>query len=279
MRIKEVSPGRFEALIPITVSEGTGDRVLVFTATDETVDRSEDVISFDGWEFDEYLANPVVLWAHQKKERPMIAKTIRIEADKRARAWRFHVKFPTIAELSTDPSKPSEHALFCDCLYNLYKNKYGNAVSVGFSGEGKYRPESKAGGSYISKAKLHELSLVPVPDNPNALQSAKAAGINVSYYMKEVNMATMEKSGARLSKTTREKLEGMHAEHIKLASNLRAFLDEDQGEQEEEGCNKGDGIEEPQPETGGIMKPKAADVPVAKVLILGVSAPEDTNLR
>jgi hypothetical protein len=271
MSIKEVSPGRYELLIPITTSEAEGmERTLIFTATDETIDRSEDIMRFDGWKFNNYLKNSVVLWAHNRKE-PSVAKTIKIEADNRARAWKFYVKFPTIEELSSDTSHPSEHALFCDCLYNLYKNKYLNAVSVGFDGEGKYRKDSKNGhGIDFTSQELYELSLVPIPDNPNALQRAKEAGIHVEYYMKGVNM-TVEKSGARLSKTSRERLE-------KLAGELRAFLDEDKPE-EEEGCDKGTGIEEGTGETGGIEKPKSADVPTEKVLVLGVSALEIESLR
>jgi hypothetical protein len=143
-------------------------------------------------------------------------------------------------------------------------------VSVGFKGE-KAEPIPGSFGMKFLEQELLELSLVAVPANANALATAKSYGIHTEL-LGGVNMDTKEKSGARLSKTSRERLE-------KLAKELREFLDEDQGETEEEGCNKGDGIEEPQPETGGIMKPKAADVPVSKVLILGVSAPEDTNLR
>ena len=74
-------------------------------------------------------------------------------------------------------------------------------------------------------------------------------------------METQEKSGARLSKSSREKLEGMYNKHKTLAEDMRAFLDEDE---------KGSGIEEGG-ESGGIEKPKSAPVATEKVLILSGS--------
>jgi HK97 family phage prohead protease len=260
--------------MPVSVT-ALAPRVLRFIGSDESVDRAGDIVSVDGWNVKGYLSNPVVLFNHDYSKPVGKAQAVRI--NKRDKRLEFDVYFPTTEELSSDPKMPSEHALFIDTVYNMYKGGYLSAVSVGFKGE-KAEPIPGSFGMKFLEQELLELSLVAVPANANALATAKSYGIHTEL-LGGVKMDTKEKSGARLSKTTREKLEGMHAEHIKLASNLRAFLDEDQGEQEEEGCNKGDGIEEPQPETGGIMKPKAADVPVSKVLILGVSAPEDTNLR
>jgi HK97 family phage prohead protease len=253
--------------MPVSVT-ALAPRVLRFIGSDESVDRVGDVVSVDGWNVKGYLNNPVVLFNHDYSKPVGKAQAVRI--NKRDKRLEFDVYFPTTEELSSDPKMPSEHALFIDTVYNMYKGGYLSAVSVGFKGE-KAEPIPGSFGMKFLEQELLELSLVAVPANANALATAKSYGIHTEL-LGGVKMDTKEKSGARLSKTSRERLE-------KLAKELREFLDEDQGETEEEGCSKGDGIEEPQPETGGIMKPKAADIPVSKVLILGVSAPEDKNLR
>jgi phage head maturation protease len=241
--------------MPVAVST-LSPRVLRFIGSDESTDRAGDIVTADGWSVDNYIKNPVVLWAHDSS-RPPVGKAQAVRVNKRDKRLEFDVYFPTVKELSSNPDQPSEHALFVDTIYNLYKGGFLSAVSVGFRGE-KSVPSGEGWGLKFISQELLELSLVPVPANPNALVTAKSAGISVERM--GVNMP-VEKSGARLSKSSRERLE-------KLASDLRAFLDEDQG-QEEEGCTgKGDGIEE-NTGNGGIEKPKSADVPVEKILDLG----------
>ena len=55
-------------------------------------------------------------------------------ADPREKKLSFKLYFPTIEELSSNPKIPSEHALFVDTIYNMYKNGFLNASSVGFRG-------------------------------------------------------------------------------------------------------------------------------------------------
>lgn len=236
-------------------------RTLRFIGSDETEDRAGDIVSADGWDVANYLKNPVVLFNHDPA-RP-IGKAQAVRINKRDKRLEFDVYFPEVKELASDGVQPSEHALFVDTVYNMYKGGYLAAVSVGFKGT-KAEPRPGTWGMRFVSQELLELSLVSVPANPNALVSAKSMGLHTEVIPM---MDKTEKSGARLSKSSRERLE-------KLASELRAFLDEDMGE-EEEGCDgkKGDGIEEPTGE-GGIEKPKAADVPVEKCLILADSSAE-----
>lgn len=244
--------------MPIVVTD-LAPRVLRFIGSDETEDRAGDVVSFDGWEIDNYTKNPVVLFNHDSARPVGKAQAVRLNRlDKRLE---FDVYFPEVKELSSDGVQPSEHALFIDTIYNLYKGGFLSAVSVGFKGH-KASPRPGTWGMNFESQELLELSLVSVPANPNALVTAKSMGLHTEVIPM---MDTREKSGARLSKTSRERLK-------KLASELLAFLDEDKPDEEEEGCHKGDGIEEPTGETGGAMEPKAAESPVEKVLILDASA-------
>jgi len=163
------------------------DRILRFIGSDETADRDRDIIEYSGWQLEEYKANPVFLWAHEY-DTPPVGKAVKVSTDVDKRALVFDIKFPTLEELSSDVSNPSEHAKFTDTIYNLYKGGYLSATSVGFRGlEFKRRDDADAiaaspdqewrRGTRYMKQSLLELSGVPVPSNPNALQQAKSAGI------------------------------------------------------------------------------------------------------
>lgn len=152
-----------------------GDRTLRFVGSDESIDRDNDVIEVAGWKLDDYLKNPVFLWAHDYDEPP-IGKAVNVTIDAVAKKLLFDVKFPTAEEYP-----------FADTIYKLYKGGYLSATSVGFRGiKSKTRddelvlemPEWQRGKRYMEQ-ELLELSAVPVPSNPNALQMAKGAGINI----------------------------------------------------------------------------------------------------
>ncbi len=244
--------------MPVTVSD-LAPRTLRFIGSDETEDRTGDIVSADGWDVTNYLKNPVVLFNHDAA-RP-IGKAQAVRINKRDKRLEFDVYFPDVKELASEGVEPSDHALFIDTIYNLYKGGFLSAVSVGFKGN-KAEQNPATYGLKFSSQELLELSLVSVPANPNALVQAKSMGIHTEV----IPMAVVEKSGARLSKTSRARLE-------KLAAELRSFLDEDQGA-EPEGDEKGSGLEEGTGETGGIEKP------AGKMLILSDSSDmEIENLR
>jgi len=148
------------------------DRVLRFVGSDETPDRDSDIIEVSGWKLDEYLKNPVFLWAHQH-DQPPVGKAVNVTIDAVSKKLLFDIKFPTADEYP-----------FADTIYKLYKGGYLNATSVGFQGV-KYKtrdddavidkPEWQRGRRYMEQ-KLLELSAVPVPSNPNALQTIRSKG-------------------------------------------------------------------------------------------------------
>jgi hypothetical protein len=200
------------------------DRVLRFVGSDETPDRDSDIIEVNGWKTNEYMKNPVFLWAHNSYSLPPIGKAINVEKDMANKRLVFDIKFPTIEELSSDIENPAEHAKFIDMVYNMYKKGYLNATSVGFRGikfktrddeEVLEKPEWQRGRRYIEQ-NLMELSAVPVPANPNALQSAKSKGLisddEINSFFIEIENEQEEKTGARLSKETKEALKAIKVE-------------------------------------------------------------------
>ena len=138
-----------------TKSEEVDSRVIRFLGTDETKDRSGDVMSMQGWNIGNYMKNPIFLWAHNYTQPP-IGKAVNVQYDNDKKGLTFDIKF---ADRDT--------YAFADTIYKLYKGGFLNAVSVGFIGQ-EIQPGENA--NVISKAELLELSAVPVPANPNALQ-------------------------------------------------------------------------------------------------------------
>jgi len=203
-------------------------RVIRYVGSDESIDRDGDTISVDGWDFAEYQKNPVVLFGHAWSSFP-VARSINIQIDYSLRALVFDIEFPTVAQLSSTDT-PSEHALTVDTIYMMAKHGLINAVSVGFQGiEWVDRPD----GRDFKKQKLLELSLVPIPANPNALAIARGAGLD------EAIIKGLCKSGRRLSRASRdfiaavsEEIRGCHDRLRKAEDAIAAWaaMDDEEGE-------------------------------------------------
>ena len=184
-----------------TKSAGLPPRTIRFIGSNESVDRDGDTIALDGWIVDKYMRNPVVLYGHDPSDMP-VGKTVNLTLDTRARALMFDIQFPTIEEMSSNPATPSAHALKVDAIYNMAKAGILNAVSVGFRGM-DYEPT--ATGRNYKKQELMEISIVPIPANPDAVAVLRGAGVS-ELTIKELKMNPVEKAGARLSKSTIERI-------------------------------------------------------------------------
>lgn len=157
------------------------DRMLGFTGSTESEDRDGDIIEAYGWDLTDYINNPVIMGFHEYDKFPY-AKSTKTYIDYQSKELKFEVKFPTISELTSFPGNAemiAEHAKNVDMAYNMYKNGYMRAVSVGFIGK-EAEPIQDEKGNYkgrrYKKQSLLELSLVPVPSNPTALMEARSKG-------------------------------------------------------------------------------------------------------
>jgi HK97 family phage prohead protease len=133
-----------------------------FTASTDARDRQGDVIVQNTWKVADFMKNPVILWAHNYYETP-IGKAIEIKMGPDS----LSVKIQFVPE-STDP--------FAGKVAKLVEQGFLKTVSVGFMvyksepltvEDLAQRPEMKYG------QRLHgdllEVSIVPVPANPEAL--------------------------------------------------------------------------------------------------------------
>lgn len=157
------------------------DRKLLMVGSTETQDRDGDIIEASGWDLTDYKNNPIILGFHEYDKFPY-ARSEKTYIDSTSKQLMFEVRFPTIEELTSYPNSPemiAEHAKNVDLAYNMYRNGYMRAVSVGFIG--KESEPIMENGSYIGKRykkqSLLELSLVPVPSCPDALLEARSKGI------------------------------------------------------------------------------------------------------
>lgn len=155
---------RFAVADPQAVAEES--RKLRFVFSDGTIDRAGDSIDPAGWDIDSFLDNPVALWAHDSSAPPI---------------GRASNVGPIGGKLMGDIEfMPADISPFADSVYRMVKAGFVKAVSVGFVplewafAQDKDRPY----GINFSKQELLEISVCPVPCNPNALQEAKAAGID-----------------------------------------------------------------------------------------------------
>lgn len=141
--------------------ENSDKRVLTFIGTNSNIDRDKEIIDVNGWNFDNYLKNPVVLFGHDFRQPP-VGKTTRIT--KEGGNLVFDIEFPGVGKYP--------HA---DIIYNLAKDKFLNAASVGFKPTKHEDIQDTEKGGNIRKfvqQELIELSIVPFGSNPTALQKS-----------------------------------------------------------------------------------------------------------
>lgn len=129
-------------------------------------DRAGDVLMPNGLRnADEFLRNPVVLWAHQRTLPPIgTCERLTIEPDR------------VIAETKFSPS-----SAFAQDVFNLYAEGVLRGWSVGFMPtKAVPMPVTRGrrpGGVCYPEWDLLEYSAVPVPENPQALTLAVRKGL------------------------------------------------------------------------------------------------------
>lgn len=153
------------------------DRKLRFTISTEDVDRDGDTIKVRGWDVKNFRKNPVVLFGHNSRE-PSIAKATKVGKSDGALTAEAEFLPPDIAD--------HDHVRFSDMVFQMLKQKFLRATSVGFRPLEFKRPDEEENrgpfGVDFIKQELLEFSVVPVPANPEALIQARSAGIDIMPY-------------------------------------------------------------------------------------------------
>lgn len=129
-------------------------------ASTDQVDRQGDSVAADGWDFANFLKNPVIPWSHDYN-RPPVAKALEVKVTD-GRLW-FMAQFPTAEEYA-----------FADTIFRLYRGGFLRAFSVGFAPLASEVAASQVNGRLVTgtrylKQELYEISCVTLPANPEAL--------------------------------------------------------------------------------------------------------------
>ncbi len=175
-------------------TEQTAKRTYRFVATSEIVDRDGDIMRVKGAILDNFLKNPVILFAHKQDTKP-VGKAVNIEVAND----RIYVD---IEFADTEKAKEVEY---------LVKEGYLNAVSIGFLPKAvvyrddfniiqdldpefyaRHQADLEKANRVIWEWELLEVSVVPVPANPDAIAVFKAYGIDKAY---EIKKEFVEKNG------------------------------------------------------------------------------------
>ena len=153
-----------KTLSVIVETSDDAKRIITFDASNETKDRDGEVIKASAWDLTNYLKNPVVQWAHDYTAPP-IGKSPGINVFNGV--LKLPVEFP-----------PAGVYEFADIVYSLAKGGFISAVSVGFIPKEFTRGQKEGDPSRTyTKVELLEVSIVPVPSNPDAIVSARDAGV------------------------------------------------------------------------------------------------------
>lgn len=185
--IKEYAPEAAKALIQamqkINLKAATGEGEFEVVATTDGVDRDGEIIRVEGWKFENYMKNPIILWGHNYYELECIigaATEIKVESGKVIIKGVF---------ANTESGQLARQ---------LYDDGILKAVSVGFI------PLMREG-NVITEAELLELSFVSVPANPDAITLAKFFKLEKHLTLKSENGINKEKEAKALESETAEK--------------------------------------------------------------------------
>lgn len=199
-----------KTFIPDVKAVANQERCIDFTISTGAVDRSDDTVNPKGWEVENYLKNPVVLFGHDYHSLP-IGKAVSLTMEDGA--LKSRVQFTT-----------KEENPMGDTVYRLIQGGFLKATSVGFKPiEFKTaKDDSRPYGLDFTKQELLEFSIVPVPANPEALIGAAAAGIPVKM-LSDWALKLLETTE---DVATKEKLIALAKEAAKVADDEKVAKDE-----------------------------------------------------
>lgn len=140
----------------------------VFSTNDE--DRHGEIVDQKSWQLDDYLKNPVILFAHDHNQ-PAIGKCISLQ-------------FNAEGNLEGQIQFAAKEYEFANTIYKLYKGGYMRAFSVGFQNE-VVEYDDAENKVTLKRNNLFEISTVNVP--ANALALAKSKGIDTEPLEKHLN--------------------------------------------------------------------------------------------
>jgi HK97 family phage prohead protease len=146
-------------------------RTVDFVASTDVVDAHEEIVDQGSWDLADYLKNPVVLFAHDSRELP-IGKAVAVGVYNSGGRMQLEARI----EFASAELNPKAEQVF-----QMLKAKFLRAVSVGFVPK-SFRWELRDGAEVgvWGGCVLKEISVTPVPANPEALAKMKSLAVCVA---------------------------------------------------------------------------------------------------
>ena len=189
-RLIQLSTGAkgLRAELPVEVKPDAEDSdILHMRASDETLDRYQEVIVAAGWRLDNYRKNPVIQNSHQYGDIIFTigqALNTWVSGKVLLQTWKFASQENPFAKIARD----------------MYRGGYLRAASVGFVPirweDGKDKSAFKR--RYVEQ-ELLEVSAVGIPANPNALALAVKDGVVEKSDLRELAMVLRHLDSSELS--------------------------------------------------------------------------------
>jgi HK97 family phage prohead protease len=147
---------------------GESGRLIRYLFSTPDVGRDLHTVAADAWNIDDFMRNPVFLWAHDDTQPP-IGRVVRLAGV--GNELRGAVEY---AEADLNP--------FADMIYRMVKAGYINATSTSWLPLDwtPTKDRSRPGGIDFKQVDLLEISNVPVPAMPDALAAARSSGIDLT---------------------------------------------------------------------------------------------------
>lgn len=228
-----------------TQVEVLSDRVIRFRASTNKTDRHGTIVVPAGIRLENYLQNPVFVWAHAEEIAPqpedVLGRTVNLERSETG----------LVVDVEFAPAELNAKAEQC---LQMVRARYLNAISIAF---GKLRSHEENGVKIYDETDLLEISLVIVPSNPEALalralrgsmkrgEACKALGIEEGASQEDKDRAIRQ----YLEQEERKLREAM----AEPAAETEARADKDpDGDGDAGGDADGDGDGEKDPEKRGL---------------------------
>lgn len=187
-----------------------------FVASTDDIDSYDEIVE-QKWNLDRYNRNPVILFAHKSRELP-IGQSVRHQV--------VNGQLETTIRFASEAANP-----LAEQVWQSVKERTLRTVSVGFNPQ-SMRWEMRDGHEVcvLSDNELYEISVTPIPANPNAVAKAKqralrAAPRGVSGATETDPMTITKEEAERLEKSIQDKTKELDAERARakdLADKLEA---------------------------------------------------------
>ncbi len=192
-------------------------RSLTAVVSTAGIDRHGERILHSAWKLAEFRENPIIIVDHEHKAQNVVGKASRVEI--------------VDEKLEMDITFSDDTVLAKD-IFNLFKNGFLNAFSVGFLPkksdwvEEKDSDGNKRSVFTIKEAELMEVSAVAIPANTEALTKAVKQGIACEKSATEIRESLGKEFELEEKKAELEKMIKIFTENHEVVKSYRRLLDQ-----------------------------------------------------